>query len=379
MTSPRPVTPANFAVLAASRITHGDAAEAVRLCADGLATYPDYLGGYVVLARAYDVLGRHDDAYIIRTEAHRRFPWLPWVGPLGETSVEPQPTTHVETDQSDVETAETAVETATEIAIETLTASTAEAESEPSADTDVVPLSVVHADTMAESPTLVVMEHEAVPTADEDIDVPIDAPINAPIDAPIDEAASTDEHAYSLRLITAAMPTDDTRIIRSAAVRLIPGLEFTSLRFEGVKQRGRRSIQQLLDPPAFRTFPVPVRAPRRAAVVPAVESAPAKRPLSLEELAARLERARMPRTNDPASAPVSSQSAIVREAVPAPVPPQTSTAGVVVASETMARIYASQGSYDMAISVYRTLQQQQPERHDYFQQLIDAVAATRGA
>lgn len=337
MSALRPRVPASFAVLAASRITAGDAAEAVRLCAEGLATFPDYLGGYVVLARAYDALGQSDDAYIIRTEAHRRFPWLPWVGPLGETH--------------DGATLEDVHDKPAAVALEAV-------------------------DTVETHVAQPLVDHAEPDSRDIDADVAPQQPLTVVHALPTVHAAS-EAHEYSLRLITSAMQADDTRIIRSAAVRLIPGLEFTSLRFEGVKQRGRRSIQQLLDPPAFRTFHTPVRLPRRTAAAPVQEAPATKRPLSLEELAARLERARMPRASD---AVTGATAAVAPRDVATPAAvPQTSGGSVVVASETMARIYTAQGSYDLAQQVYRTLQQQQPDRHAYFQTLIDGLAAKRGS
>jgi hypothetical protein len=45
----------------------------------------------------------------------------------------------------------------------------------------------------------------------------------------------------------------------------------------------------------------------------------------------------------------------------------------------MARIYEAQGSFDLALEVYRALQQQHPERSEHFQSLMDAIIAKRGA
>ena len=363
MSALRPRVAAKFAVLSASRITDGDAAEAVRLCAEGLAMFPDYLGGYVVLARAYDALGKPDDAYIIRTEAHRRFPWLPWVGPLGDGHGEAiHPEVH---DKPATETGDTV-----EADVAQPTLHLAEPDSREDVDqvrhgTDVATEQSAHVTPVVQADAA---SANGLPQQTQAVAHPHPA-----VDEPLVE------HEYSLRLITSAMPADDTRIIRSAAVRLIPGLEYTSLRFEGVKQRGRRSIQQLLDPPAFRTFHTPVRLPRRSAAVPVQETPSTKRPLSLEELAARLERARMPRASDVMAGKAAAGAQVSREAAPAPVVPQAPPGSVVVASETMARIYAAQGSFDLALDVYRTLQQQQPDRHDYFQTLIDSIAAKRSS
>lgn len=386
-------TKANFAVIAARRIAEGDAHDAVRLCAEGIAVFPEYLGGYIVLAQAYDVLQRYDDAYIMRTEAHRRFPWLPWVGPLADSSAV------VEVHATDV-----TEETTTQATEPTLVPEPAEpvaepepaelvAEPEPAEPvTESEPLVPVVQPTAAES---ALIEVRSEPTSTDDLHTQVsDAP---PVVLPsadqipvaseevtttaIDVTAAPTAYArvdhvetlHTLRLIQTATPVDDKRIIRSAAVRLIPGLEFTSLRFEGVKQRGRRPIQRLLDPPPFREFHAPVRR-RTPAVAPptSTEQPTRKRPFSLEELAQRLERARLPR---PESGPTLAPKPTPE---PRPTTEPSRAAAPVVFSETMARIYEAQGSFELALDVYRALQQQQPERSDHFQSLIDAIIAKRG-
>lgn len=368
-------TRATFAVLAARRIAEGDAREAVRLCADGIADFPEYLGGYIVLARAYDVLQRYDDAYIMRTEAHRRFPWLPWVGPLADNST-------VVGDGASAVTEETPVQAPepTPVLVPTLPAT----EPEP-VDTVVVPLVMLPSPTEAQDePAQEEGRHDrsqgvqpiALHAGDDHLELPQVEPMML-VEVGTAPAASAradqGETLHTLRLIQTATPVDDKRIIRSAAVRLIPGLEFTSLRFEGVKQRGRRPIQRLQDPPPFREFHAPVR--RRTTVVapPTGTEQPTRaRPFSLEELAQRLERARLPR-------PESGATPGIRPAPePRPTVEPTRTAAPVVFSETMARIYEAQGSFDLALDVYRALQQQQPERSEHFQSLMDAIIAKRG-
>ena len=145
--------------------------------------------------------------------------------------------------------------------------------------------------------------------------------------------------------------TTDPRIIRSASVRLIPGLEFTSLRFEGIRSRGRREITSLLDPPAFRTFHQ-MRRPTRSADAPEVR----KKPVTLEELAARLTDARLPK------APAVDQE-ISKEDFSAQQSP-------ILITETIARIYMQQGSYELAIEAFKNLQKHKPEKHDEFDKLI---------
>ena len=81
-----------------------------------------------------------------------------------------------------------------------------------------------------------------------------------------------------------------------------------------------------------------------------------KRSVSLEELAHRLEKARMPRQ------PVD----VAQSSAPAPQP----GSGPTVVTETIARIYMQQGNLERAIEAFRTLQAAKPEKHTHFEQLI---------
>lgn len=163
-----------------------------------------------------------------------------------------------------------------------------------------------------------------------------------------------------LQIIDTSTIGNDPRIIRSSSVRLIPGLEYTSLRFEGMKMRGIRVIQHMLEPPSFRDFHVPTRRPSHRANTSTSQGTGRKPPLSLEELALRLEKIRMPRSGEVAEQPL------------APPPSQPSTTLPVI-SETMARIYAAQGSVELAIECYKILQQRMPEKADVFAKIIDEL------
>lgn len=297
-------TSAAFAFTAADMLASGNASKAVHLCADGIRMFPDYLGGYIVLAQAYDVLALAQDARTIRDEAQRKFPWLPHVGPLADAP-----------------------------------ASVHDAEPEPEPEPE--------PEMPMQAPALTL--------------IPSISANAAPL-APPRPAVERDMR-HSLRIIDTAHLENDQRIIRSATVRLIPGLEFTTLRFEGVKQRGRRAIQRLSDPPRFRDFHVSMK-PYQHPTEDATTST-GKRPLSLEELASRLERVRMPRPTDAQRTP------------PPPSPAHPPQSGTSLVTETIARIYEGQGAFDLAIEAYRTLQRQRPDRHDHYQTLIDAIVVKR--
>jgi lipopolysaccharide biosynthesis regulator YciM len=82
-----------------------------------------------------------------------------------------------------------------------------------------------------------------------------------------------------------------------------------------------------------------------------------KKPVTLEELAARLHDARLPRSTG--SEPVATSTEDF-----------SSAQSPIIVTETIARIYMTQGSYELAIEAFKTLQQQKPEKHGEFEKLI---------
>lgn len=142
-----------------------------------------------------------------------------------------------------------------------------------------------------------------------------------------------------LRIISLAQPVSEHRTIRSSSMRLIPGLEYTSLRFEGVR-RSDRSVNPLPEPPAFRSFHLTsVPAPQRK--------------VSLEELASRIGKVRITAED-------------LEKRPPAPDPLANNPRAAFV-TETLATIYLNQKSYAQAIDAFTQLMEQHPERRDIFQ------------
>lgn len=437
-TAPRPSP--SFAVEAARLLADGRQADAVRLCADGIRYYPDYLGGYIVLSDAYAALGYGGDARLILDEAHRRFPWnrtvalrlgeLPTVaeGSGPTTTIEPDPramqarTTpaielaHDDTITGEIDSPAPTFDESTAVGIDMdvdtdhdrtvehiddIIAAAPSSNTLPETDhpvaTDILSEIIiedsipVRAGIDAENPIEGQTEAESLSPVDDDTSSQqardegiersvrdtsvVDVPPTASTAASVHELRAV-HHQVSertavrrevpsvLRIIDTAPTSDDARIIRSSAVRLIPGLEYTTLRFEGMKTRGRRAIQPLSEPPSFRDFHSPMRPFVRPRPHQSVESAPArpavKKPLSLEELASRLEKVRMPRPGESTQPPVG----------PVHVP----GAGPALVTETIARIYEQQGALDKALEAYRALQRQKPDKHDYFERLITDVS-----
>lgn len=315
----------SFAVAAITLLQSNSILEAAHLCASGVEHYPDYIGGYVLLASAYESLGQHNDAQLIREALCTRFPGLP--------------------------------------------ALKSYVQSQPELVADVVPIAeeqhdleqdlVLEEESTSESVWILSQEH----TIEQEFEL-YDEPVIA-TDVEFDEEPATESelehveasspvtsHPNVLRLIEMAPITADTRIIRSSSVRLIPGLEYTSLRFEGTRSRGRREIASLLDPPAFRAFH-PIRRTSR----PTDTQEPRKKTVTLEELAARLNDARLPRNTG------GNEPEISREDFSAMQSP-------IMITETIARIYMQQGSHELAIEAFKALQKQKPEKADEFEKLI---------
>lgn len=175
-----------------------------------------------------------------------------------------------------------------------------------------------------------------------------------------------------LRLVSTAN-TASRRTIRSSAMRLIPGLEYTPLRVQS-SVKNHRSLSQLPDPPPF-----PVIRGSAMNVSPTLGSAqaskssrktsktdrtsrPSDAPKShLEELALRLEKVRTPVTEEP--------DIITTRGAAEGVEPTLVT-------ETMAKIYEQQGFIEQAIKAYRQLARVKPDRRSEFEQRIAALESS---
>ena len=327
----------SFAVTAIHLLQSNSILEAAQLCASGVEHYPDYIGGYVLLASAYESLGQHHDAQVIREALHTRFPGLP----LLKSYIQAQQESLVE-DTPDIEEPQTFDE-----------------DQVPEVEQIAESVSVLEVEPATESEVVCFEEPAIEPVAEFSEDFIIEAESEVHVELAIEPEPETFEgpspvtsHPNVLRLIEMAPVTTDTRIIRSSSVRLIPGLEFTSLRFEGTRSRGRREITSLLDPPAFRTFH-PIRRTAR----PSETQEPRKKPVTLEELAARLNDARLPRNTG------GNDQEISREDFSAMQSP-------IMITETIARIYMQQGSFELAIEAFKALQKQKPEKTVEFEKLI---------
>lgn len=205
------------------------------------------------------------------------------------------------------------------------------------------------------------------------------------VDDSVKEIITAQHHVPYLRLIETAKVEGHTgRTLRSHNLRLIPGLEYTPLRIESSRKqqrhktnvpepppfpaiRGSRMQQHMM--PSFTFSPPPLpdlesSLRNRLGAIPNAEQQEASRKLSpLEELAARLERARIPAVAEIDETP---------QPIPPPTTTKSKTEGIVV-SETMALIYEKQGALDQAVYAYTQLIAEKPEKAEHFRQKIEEI------
>ncbi|NQW30886.1 MAG: tetratricopeptide repeat protein [Ignavibacteria bacterium] len=320
---------ASFAVTASELLMLGKTEEALQLSADGVRTFPDYVGGYVLLARAYQAIGYTDDARVILTEAQRRFPWYQ----LDDAVLRAEPVSELNAPSVPV--------------------------TENISHTESAPVEIYQQSVPAMRPAV----------------------------------AGPFSHHSPLRIIEMAQPTSDTRIIRSSSVRVIPGLEFTSLTVQTHGQRTKRSPLLLPELKPMRRFePTPTAKPIPAAkstttatpatavansMSPALTSSPAQtstaqpdvvkeqqqtqgasteqKIVSLEELAERISKAR-----------INADELVDRKPAPDPIAEHRQR----VVTETLANIYMSQKNYTKAIESFRILKKNKPDQAAKFEARI---------
>lgn len=300
---------ASFAVTASELLMSGQAEEALQLSADGVRTFPDYVGGYVLLARAYQAIGYIEDAQVILTEAQRRFPWYNLNASILELEQREQAEFPSELPVSDEPTAESSAEQQLNAGSNGSTAEATEVQKQ-------------------------------VPAARPEI------------------AGPFSQHS-PLRMIEMAQPTSDTRIIRSSSVRLIPGLEHTSLTIQQHGLRTKRSPLVLPEISPMRRFDAPRPKPLvqpEPRVEPAEQTQAADpKVTSFEELAERISKAR-----------ISADDLVDKR----PAPDPTAEHRQRVVTETLANIYMSQKNYTKAIESFRILKQSKPDQAAKFEARI---------
>lgn len=147
--------------------------------------------------------------------------------------------------------------------------------------------------------------------------------------------------------------------IKSSSINMISGLEFAPLRVEN-GQANNSSLETLSEPPSFPKFLRKSKVQSTQAKPEETNQADAellqKRRTPLEELAARLEKVRIPVTHQEN----------VKSSTPSQIDPTMVT-------ETMAMIYEKQGAYSEAIKAYQILARRTPEKLNFYEQKIREV------
>ena len=296
----------DFALEVLRLLENGRAEAALELAADGGRSYPTYVGGYAVLADCYAALDDIDDAFVILTEAERRFP--------GRRALASRRTRYQQRAESGKQRAESR-EQRTE----------SPEQQQPTANSN----------SQQQQPT-----ERLIPRRRRE---------RAPV-------VPQERKESPLRVIELGAAPADDRVIRSASMRLIPGLEYTSLRFEGQRRSGR-SISALPEPPTFRTFNQPAPRPK------GMDEPEKPRKVSLEELADRIGKVRITAED-------------LEKKPPAPDPLAERPKRTLV-TETLANIYLQQQSFDKAIDAFTQLKELHPDKAEHFQAMIDKATAAR--
>lgn len=312
MSAAATVSPAfGFEVVALLRDQRAN--DAVLLASEGVRNYPSYIGGYILLSRCYQQLGHLEAASVILDEVERRFPDRAVTKNSRRVVAELERINAAELERTNA--AEQSSRTDDGIG---------------STSDDVLATDMPESDLSTEH-----FEQDTILSAE-----PVGSVFAA---APL------------LRVINLAAPANDTRVLRSTSMRLIPGLEYTSLRFEGAKHRGQRSIQQLPQPPSFRDFHSP-----RVSTVAARQSA---KP-SLENLAERISKVR-----------ITAETLEQRPPAPTPAPSQSRP----LYTETLTRIYMQQERWTEAIEGWEALMLINPKHKVRYQEYIEECRLRKGA
>ena len=270
-----------FAVTAETMLAELRFAEAMHLCARGVTEFPNYVGGYVMLAKAYEALGQHHDATVMRTAAQERFPWYEPIVVVPKQAVRDVQPTHIEVDEPEV----------------------------------VIVAEPVH----REQPSV-------------------------------------------LRMIDTAHLVNDERIIRSASVRFLPLHE-----------------AYVFDVPIERQSLLMIQPYVALAVVHLMSPSGALSDALYGTNEMAVDRSRRKCRGVRAYADSRSATTCIRvrestEHSPAPEPN-----GPTLITETIARIYMQQGSYDRAIDAFRMLQRSKPDKHAQFEALIAECERARAS
>ncbi len=331
------ITPV-FALDAEDLFETGQYIDAIALCKQGLELYPEYASGYVVLYRALIALEREAEALnaldsgLGALPANRILLRL-----LNEHSA-----------KYDTTKADEPIEFPAIVSLDEPLSSVRELQVSDSDTQQEISIEGIEAETVVtaigEDIKPVYEGIADILLASDDISEVISAD-NQAVNAAGEK--SLERLSYpALRIIESASQGEKV-LIRASSIGLIPGLQFTPM---SLRKPARRFSSELPELPPFREFEQPV------IVEAELVETDVKTKTPLEELAARLEKARV---------------AIVQDETPTI---QDNTVEIVsTATETVAKIYESQGAYSQAVKVYKQLAQAKPELKEKYEALIERI------
>ncbi len=334
-----------FALDAEDLYDAGQFTDAVALCRKGLELYPEYASGYAVLYRSLIALEHNDDAL---SAIHRGLQAMPANRILIRLATEHEQMMKQSALASLDEHYDLPTVVDEIVSEETLTAMSNDIYAEQSNIEEPVTLMSKAADendygdnaefsrmTDGEAVTMFSEEESNIVISDalDEQEGENTSYENVSTSAKVEDAFVAKRVSTTpLRVIDSAEDVDKV-MIRASSVGLIPGLQFAPVILRSVSPKTRDTLPKL---PPFKQI-----APRFAPK--------AKHRTPLEELAARLEKARI--------------SIVHEEHVP------SSSSGneiVSTATETVAKIYESQGAYALSVKVYQQLARSKPEfREEY--------------
>lgn len=332
------ITPV-FALDAEDLFETGQYFDAIALCKQGLELYPEYASGYVVLYRALIALEREAEALNALNSGLEALPANRILLRLLNEHSAKYDTTKV--DEPIEFPAIVSFDEPVSSESEELQASDSDTPQEISTE-GIEPKTVI-----------IGIDKDIKPDNEEIADILLTTDnISEVISADTQEentadVISSERLSYpALRIIESASQGEKV-LIRASSLGLIPGLQFTPM---SLRKPARRFSSELPELPPFREFAQPM------IVEAELVETDIKTKTPLEELAARLEKARV---------------AIVQDETPTV---QDNTVEIVsTATETVAKIYESQGAYSQAVKVYKQLAQAKPELKEKYEALIERI------
>ncbi|MBK9249062.1 MAG: tetratricopeptide repeat protein [Ignavibacteria bacterium] len=353
-----------FAVHAEQFYIAGNYAEALELCFRGIEAYPHYPAAYIITAKSLWALHRYSQAQEFILNAASIFPNHPALLRLEQEYFHPPQQKVVAEQTSNPRPISTEIESAKHtFENENTQLGSKDIESRNSGElTDDKEFHPEYSDITSDNKDSSTDATELVEfnnlTNTEEV-IPPDTE-HVPL-----------EKYQHLRIIeTVKVPNNFVGSLKASTISIIPGLDFTRLKFQNGQSHAKNGI--LPPVPPFLQFKERIRNEKSEQSTitdnqpegdyntdkldQLKDTAEAHHPLTpLEELAARLEKVRIPAT----------QQEMTRR--------RTTELDPTLVTETMARIYEKQSAFHEAIKAYQILARRTPEKLEFYEERIREV------